>query len=157
LAARAAVRATGFAGGEKAASAVTSFLKQHLTDHSAKLDKALRTANDRAWRAFELALGGDTFLSRCAAFFAQADQKAFAHQVRRFLEDCPLAVPANDVTEARRSCLRELQTARKAGLLDLANYSPDSMLSGAASFAASQTRSVGRRRARWPSTRWPPS
>lgn len=132
-----ACKATGDVGGHLTASAVAS-LKKHLTDHSAKLDKALRTANDRAWRALELALGGETLMQKCAAFFAQADHKAFATQVKRFLDDCPLALGPDGAT--RQSCFAELQAARKAGLLELPQGSVVSAAAGFTRFSDPQQR-----------------
>ena len=53
-----ACQAVGVAGGEQAASAVTAFLRQHFTAHSARLDRALRTeltpAERILWRPLRL-------------------------------------------------------------------------------------------------------
>jgi hypothetical protein len=43
-----------------AGDAVIGFLGDHFTDHSRRLTNALQSANDRAWRALELALAGES-------------------------------------------------------------------------------------------------
>src|SRR4051794_155730 len=81
-----ACRAVGVVAPAGTVQAVTRFLDRHFSDSAQQLDKALRVANDRAWRSLELALAGTSLWDNCKNFFAQADQKAFAHQVRAFLD-----------------------------------------------------------------------
>ena len=55
-------------GGE----AVVGFLTERFTDHSQRLARALRQANDNAWKALEIALAGDSLWDRCKAADATA-------------------------------------------------------------------------------------
>ncbi|MBM4070850.1 MAG: hypothetical protein FJ271_18125 [Planctomycetes bacterium] len=114
-----ASKSIGIIGGEKAVAKLSQFLQQHFSDHSAKIEGALRMANERAWKSLELALEGDSFLSRCKAILVQAEQRAFAHQVQTFLEGLPLSEFRDQTADMRQECLRDLRAARKAGLLDM--------------------------------------
>ncbi len=97
-------------GGE----AVIGFLRRHFTDHSQRLRAALQQANDRAWRALEVALAGESLLGR----LARAEDRAFRQQFRAFLDASAIGVIASDPSFEQR-CLRELRTARQAGRLTL--------------------------------------
>ncbi len=93
------------------------FLAQRFTDHSQRLTRAVTFANEQAWKALEIALAGDSFWDRCKSALARGDEKAFAQQVRMFLDAAPLPELAGK-TAFRQKCLEELRTARKApGLL----------------------------------------
>jgi tRNA A-37 threonylcarbamoyl transferase component Bud32 len=138
-----ACNAAGFAASERSVEKVAVFLKRHFTDHSAKLDQALRTANERAWKALELALDGNSFWAKCNALLAQADQRVFAHQVRTFLEGCSLAELQGQRDEVRQACLRELRAAQKAGLFEMGRTTAGGLaeeVSGFARFADPQQR-----------------
>ena len=54
-----------------------------FSDHSKNLTNALESASDRAWRALEIALAGETFLS----WLHKAEDKAFREQVRAALPE----------------------------------------------------------------------
>src|SRR5437867_1013594 len=91
-------------------------LTDHFSDHSLRLTGALQKANDRAWKAFELALAGDSCWERMKGAFARGEDKALAMQVRSFLD----AHPLNEFVaepRVRELCLRDLHAARKAGRL----------------------------------------
>jgi WD40 repeat protein len=96
--------------------AAVNALLQYCTDHSGRLTEALRRANERAWRALELALAGETFWERCKLLAARADDKAFGLQVRAFLDAAPLPEFVGK-TRFRQAVLAELREARKARLL----------------------------------------
>jgi HEAT repeat protein/tetratricopeptide (TPR) repeat protein len=98
------------AGGE----AVVALLAARFTDHSRKLTVALQTANERAWKALEIALAGDSFWDRCKVVLASGDDKAFREQVRTFLDGNQLSA---DNAGVRGVCLQELRSARKNKLL----------------------------------------
>lgn len=126
-----ACKAVGVPGTE----ALAGFLKRHFSDHSAKFDKALQTANERAWKALELALEGNSFWARCNAVLSQGDQKAFAHQVRTFLEKCSLDGLQGQRDEVREACLRDLRAARKARLLDVEGGNASGLAAGVSALA----------------------
>src|ERR1700704_741237 len=81
-----ACQTVGLEFGEGAVDGAIHFLTQRFTDHSLRLVKALEQSNDRAWRAFEIALAGDSFWERCKQALVPTEDKAFREQVRAFLE-----------------------------------------------------------------------
>ena len=99
---RQASKAVGIdSGGE----AVVKFLADRFTDHSQKLTAALQTANDRAWKAIEVALAGDSLWERCKVTLASAEDQAFREQVRAFLDVSPLTkASAEYVLSSARHC-----------------------------------------------------
>jgi uncharacterized protein YbjQ (UPF0145 family) len=110
-------------GGEAANAfdSVNQALNQHFTDHSKKLQAALRRANDRAWQALSIALAGDTFLDKIKLFFsADGDAKGIREQVRLFLQDKSIGYEG-ETDEFRKDCLAELNRAKEAGLLSAEN------------------------------------
>src|SRR5437764_1463595 len=66
--------------------AAFGFLTNHFTDHSQKLNLALQRANDRAWKALEIALSGDSWWSRCRSLLVPGDEKAVGQQIQAFLD-----------------------------------------------------------------------
>jgi hypothetical protein len=149
-----AAQAAGLAGAE----GVAGFLTDRFTDHSQRLVIALRSANERAWQALEVALAGESLWNK----LDDADDKAFRQQVRVFLDATPLeglpAQSADDLprssadlsagrpavgggrpavgasTEFRQLCLRELRAARRSGLLLADPLRPDDLAKRAADF-----------------------
>src|SRR5258708_770573 len=77
-------------GLDKTGDAAIDFLTKRFTDHSQKLSNALQTANERAWKALEVALAGDSLWERCKTALASAEDRAFREQVQAFLEASPL-------------------------------------------------------------------
>jgi serine/threonine protein kinase len=117
-----------------AADGVTGFLNKHFTNHSKRLTQALQKANDCAWRALEIALAGDSWWRGIKATLAAADEKAFREQVQVFLRSTPF--PGIDGKKNfRQQCLRELQAARKAGVLTGGSLNPQELAREAGSFA----------------------
>jgi hypothetical protein len=116
--------------GEHAADALFHFLTDRFRDHSQRLPAALRRAGERAWRALEIALAGESLWSR----LDRADDRAFRRQLRLFLDAAPLAGLCGHDPEFRRQCLREFQAVRKAGLLAAA-ADPHDLVRQAAGFA----------------------
>src|SRR5439155_13183933 len=118
-----ACKALGCEAGAAAVDNVVGFLMRHFTDHSQRLLEALRHANERAWRALEVALAGDSTWDRCKLVLASGDEKAFREQVKPFLDTCSLAeLQGRD--NYRQACLTELRAARKAGLLSEGKLEP---------------------------------
>jgi serine/threonine protein kinase len=130
-----ACQAVGVPGGVANVTAVTDLLRRHFTDHSQQLEEALRRANARAWKAFEIALAGDSFWDRCKNLLATQSQHAFAHQVRTFLDQQEVREFAGVSADVRQGALRELQAARKAGLLDVRGLRPDDTARQVGAFA----------------------
>lgn len=95
---------------------VVAFLTERFTDHSGRLNDALQSANERAWKALEVALAGDTFWERCRVLVARAEDKTFGLQVRAFLDVVPFP-ELTGKTAFRQKCLEELRAARKARIL----------------------------------------
>jgi hypothetical protein len=96
---------------------VVDFLTDRFTDHSQKLTTALQTANERAWKALEIALAGNSLWERCKVALARAEDKAFAQQVRTFLDVSPFKSQKDEHVQVFRKALKELRDARSKGLL----------------------------------------
>jgi hypothetical protein len=102
-----ACSAVGVAPGESAIEGVVGFLTRHFIDHSQRISEALRHTNERAWKALEVALAGESLWDRCKLMLASGEDKAFREQVRPFLDACPLAElqgKSNCGPRARRDC-----------------------------------------------------
>src|SRR5689334_1328171 len=109
-----ACRAVGLSAAGEGLSVVARFLSDRLADHSLRVSDALQGAADRAWRTLELALAGETVVTVAD----RADDRAFREQVRLFL----LAAQCDGRAAADREfvprCLKELRSAREAGVFD---------------------------------------
>ena len=91
---------------------LTQLLDERFGDGSQRLMVAIRHANERAWKALEIALAGETLWTR----LARPEDRAFRQQIRTFLDNVTLPqLTGRD--DFRRDCLCELQNARKRGLL----------------------------------------
>jgi formylglycine-generating enzyme required for sulfatase activity/tRNA A-37 threonylcarbamoyl transferase component Bud32 len=123
----------GIKEGGDAAVAVAAYLTDRFTDQSQRLTAALQNANERAWRALELSLAGESFWERCKAAVTRAEDKAFARQVRAFLDATPLPEPSGK-PEFREQCLDELRGAWKAGLLTGGTLQPRQLAEQTAAF-----------------------
>src|SRR5262249_45130527 len=83
-------KVAGVRPGAGAVEGVVVFLTRHFRDHSSRLTEALEMTNERAWRALEVALAGDSLWDRCKLMLARGEDKAFREQVQPFLDACPL-------------------------------------------------------------------
>src|SRR4051794_21278799 len=90
-----ACSAIGLAPGEGAVEGAVGFLMRHFMDHSQRLNEALRQSNDRAWKALEVALAGDSLWDRCKLVLASGEEKAFRELVRPFLAVANLGTVQN--------------------------------------------------------------
>jgi serine/threonine protein kinase len=121
-------------GVKESGEAVVGFLTERFTDHSQRLTRALQTASDNAWKALEIALAGDSLWERCKAAVARAEDRAFAQQVRAFLDATPLPELAGKTT-FRQKCLEELRAARKGQALAAGTPDARQLAQGTADFA----------------------
>jgi serine/threonine protein kinase len=112
-----ACRAVGGVALEMAGEAAIDLLARRLGDESKRFDQAITSAHERAWKALEIALAGDSFWQRCQRVLARGDDRAFREQVRLFLDSVPAGQLPADQEAFRGQCLQELRNARKAGLL----------------------------------------
>ena len=113
---------------------VVGFLTDRFIDHSQRLTEALKDTNERAWWALEISLTGECFWDRCKAMLARAEDKAFARQVRAFLDATPW--PELSGKQAfRKMCLDELRAARKVGLLTGGTLDPKQLAKQTGDFA----------------------
>jgi uracil-DNA glycosylase family 4 len=129
-----ACKAAGLQPGNGAVEGVVGLLTRHFSDDSTRLTEALELTNERAWRALEVALAGDSLWDRCKLLMARGEDKAFREQVRPFLDACPL-VELQGKGPYRQACLRELQAARKSGLLQAGKLEPAALARQAGAFA----------------------
>ena len=138
-----ACRAVGFKAADGAADAVVRFLAERFVDQGHRLPDALRRAAERGWRALEVALAGESLLSR----FDRAEDRAFREQVRLFLVSSAGELPAGG-PDFRRDCLRELRAARGAGLLEGGALNPEQLAADLSPLAA-RTEPQALLRAEW--------
>jgi serine/threonine protein kinase len=117
VALRGVAEALGAAGIAEGADAATRVVAGRFMDNSLKLTRALTRANERAWRALEIALAGESWWDRCKGMLASADARALRDQVRAFIASAPLPEFHGSALLLRRQCLEQLQAARKAGAL----------------------------------------
>jgi hypothetical protein len=110
-------QAAGLETGPAAVEMVVGLLINRFTDHSQRLLVALQRANERAWRALEIALVGDSWWDRIKVSLARREDQAFREQVSAFLQATPLAGLPSHGPEFRQLCLCELRAAYKQGLL----------------------------------------
>jgi uracil-DNA glycosylase family 4 len=129
-----ACRAVGVEGGEAAVEGVVGFLVRRFADHSQRLTEALRESNERAWKALEVALAGNSLWDRCKLVLASGEDKAIRELVQPFLAQCDLAV-LHGREPYRRLCLAELRAARKEGLLTEGALEPAELARQAGAFA----------------------
>jgi tetratricopeptide (TPR) repeat protein len=130
-----ASEALGLIDGARAVDSVANFLGQRFLDQSQRLTAALQEANDRAWKAVEIALGGDSLWDRLKnVVSARAEDRAFSQQIRAFLDATPMPELANK-TVFRQRCLKELRDARKAGVLTSDTLEPRQLATATAGFA----------------------
>jgi serine/threonine protein kinase len=132
---RGAGEAVGLKVVGQGSAALVGFLVQRFSDHSHRLEEALRAASDRAWRTLELALAGPSWWQRCQVLLSSAEQQSFRRQMQAFLDATPLDELENHGAEFREECLRQLRAARKAGLLTTGSLSPEQLAKGTADFA----------------------
>src|SRR4051794_5425292 len=93
-------------------NSVMQLLAERFGDGSQRLLSAIRHANERAWKALEIALAGESLWTR----LDRVEDRTFRQQVRTFLDNV-LLPELTGRDEFRRDCLRELQEARRRGLL----------------------------------------
>jgi hypothetical protein len=124
--------ALGFVVVQEGLESAVGFLTGHFRDHSQRLTLALTAANERAWRALELSLAGESWWERVRRVLASSEQRAFREQVRTFLQATPLAEHG---PEFRRQCLQDLRRARKTGHLTGGALDPAALAREAGAFA----------------------
>ncbi len=124
-AAAAAGDVVGIAGAGMVADKVAGFLLERFVDQSQRLNRALARSTDRAWRAVELALAGNSWWDRCKLVVSSADERGFREQIQTFLKANPLDGVDGHGPNFRAQCLAQMQSARKAGLLKPTSPPPD--------------------------------
>jgi hypothetical protein len=121
-------------GGEAAggvAGKVAGFLAERFADQSKKINYILAEANNRAWRAVEVALAGESFWGK----LAKAEDRALREQIRGFINALPPDQIPGDADGFRIKCLNELRAAKKQGFLAPGVMSPNDLSQEAARFA----------------------
>ena len=98
--------------GADGADQIIAMLSDHLSDQGQRLTKALGAANERAWKALEIALAGETLWNK----LNRAEDRAFRQQLAVYLQQMPLP-ELQDKQQFRKKCLQELRDARKKALL----------------------------------------
>jgi hypothetical protein len=98
------------------AGVLLGWVRDRFTDQGQRVLDALHNANKRAWQTLEVALAGNSWWDKVKRLLAPREDQAFAREIQSFLDASPLAeLPRK--TEFREKCLRELQHARKQGII----------------------------------------
>jgi serine/threonine protein kinase len=126
-AAQAAGDVLGIGAASVVADQVAGFLLNRFVDHSKRLNRALARSTERAWRAVEVALAGNSWWDRCKLVLSSADVRGFREQIQIFLKANPLDGIDGHGPNFRLQCLTQLQSARKARLLEPAPPPPDKL------------------------------
>jgi serine/threonine protein kinase len=98
--------------GAEGVDQIIALLGDHLSDQGQGVAKALKEANDRAWRALEISLAGETLWNK----LDRAEDRAFRQQLAVYLQQLPLP-ELQDKQQFRKKCLQDLRDARKKALL----------------------------------------
>jgi serine/threonine protein kinase len=93
-------------------------VEAHLADHSQALPAALARANDRAWQAVGLAVGGSGVLGFLQGLFAGGDLKGVRDLLREFLERTPTGLETTPA-DLRARCQEEWQRLYRGGRLTI--------------------------------------
>jgi tetratricopeptide (TPR) repeat protein len=101
----------------ESAGAVLGLFRDRFSDQGRLLLEALRTAQVRAWGALEIALAGTSWWETLRPALVSREEEVLDREVRSFLDAAPLPELAGK-SFFRKECLRELQEARRGGLLD---------------------------------------
>jgi hypothetical protein len=94
------------------AESLLGFLNDRMTDNSRRLERVLFRSNERAWRVLEIALAGPTLWQAACDLIGSREDKLLRLQVQAFLDRLP-GYPG----PFRKSCLRELHSARRVKLV----------------------------------------
>ncbi|HVS40554.1 MAG TPA: protein kinase [Gemmataceae bacterium] len=91
---------------------IRDWLGDHFSDQGRRLTNALKASNEKAWRALEIALAGESLWNK----LDRADDRAFRQQLAGFLKQLPL--PELDGKQvSRKQILENIRDAKKQGLL----------------------------------------
>jgi tetratricopeptide (TPR) repeat protein len=113
----------------------------HFADQGQRVVQALHSAIDRAWKALEVALAGDSLWERVAGRLSRREDHAFSLQVRSFLQAHPLTeLTGND--DFRQRCLRELRQARGARVLTGGGIDPGALAGQAGLLARAEPQAI---------------
>ncbi|MBL8799988.1 MAG: tetratricopeptide repeat protein, partial [Planctomycetia bacterium] len=110
----AGVRADQTAGAE----AVAHALAERFVTLGPKLNVALQTASERAWKILEVALGGAPWWQRGQTLLVGPNDQPLRDAIRSYLDAVSLAELTEPGSYFRQECTREARAARQAGLFD---------------------------------------
>src|SRR5258708_3041746 len=100
-------------GFENAFDKVLGFAVERLSDQGQRFYKALRESNEKAWKALEIALAGESLWN----LLDKAEDKAFRKQISGFVESVKLPADLSDKKQFRQQCLKDIHGAKKKALL----------------------------------------
>lgn len=98
-------------------AAGAALIRGQFIAHPDKLRLALARAVDHGWKALEVALAGKPWWEVARTRLAPGEEATFGQKISLFIDAALLGDLAGANAELRRQALRELRTARHAGLL----------------------------------------
>ncbi len=91
---------------------IVGCLGEHLSDQGQRVTRALKESNEKAWKALEIALAGETLWNK----FDRAEDRAFRQQLAAYLRQLPMP-ELQDKQPYRKKILQDIQDARKKAVL----------------------------------------
>ena len=90
---------------------VKQWLGDHFSDQGRRLTNALKESNEKAWRALEIALAGESLWNK----LDRADDRAFRQQLAAFLKQLPMP-ELQGKQNHRKKIQDDIREAKKKGL-----------------------------------------
>jgi serine/threonine protein kinase len=108
---------------------IVGWFSQHLSDHGQRLTKALTASNDKAWKALEVALAGESLLDK----FARGEDRALRAQIAAYIGQLPMP-ELDGKQQYRKQILQNIRDARKSALI-FGRLAPETLASRAGPMA----------------------
>jgi serine/threonine protein kinase len=114
------------------AEGIMRTISDRFGDPRRELLELLHHSSEKAWKAVEISLAGESLWTRLDA----AGAKSFRQQIRNLLDNMPLPIFTRR-DDFRKLCLQELREARRAGHL-VSSPNPDELHRSLSAFASAQ-------------------
>ncbi len=91
---------------------VVGWIGQHLSDQGQRVTRALKESNEKAWKALEIALAGESLWNR----LDRAEDRAFRKELTAYLQQLPMPELIGK-QEYRKKILKDIHEAKKKAIL----------------------------------------
>jgi len=117
------------------ANSLLGFLGDRFSNKTRRLEQALHTANDRAWKALELALAGSSWWASLKGMVTSREEQAMVGDIQTYLASVAVQSLPGESESFRKLSLSELRSARRVGLVPGSAFSAHDVASEAQIFA----------------------